>query len=247
MELLQGDCMELLPEIPEKSVDMVLCDLPYGTTDCKWDHVLPMETLWREYRRVLKPNGAAALFAAQPFTTALIGSNRKEFRYCWYWKKNYKTGAPFARVQPMRCIEDICVFYRKKPTYNPQGLVKLDKPIYKAPDPTSIYQMRGNGSIQLYTNYPHHLLEFDGVAMGPNRKHPTQKPVPLLEYLVKTYTNPGDTVLDNCMGSGSTGVACIRTGRRFIGIEKDLQFFQVAQNRLEEESGKDNLVAGQVE
>lgn len=243
MKLLQGDCMELLPEIPGKSVDMVLCDLPYGTTECKWDHVLPMDTLWREYRRILKPNGVAVLFAAQPFTTALIGSNRKDFRYCWYWKKNYKTGAPFAKVQPMRCIEDICVFYRKKPTYNPQGLIKLDRPIYKSPAPSSIYQIRGNGSTQLYKNYPHHLLEFDGVPVGASRKHPTQKPVPLLKYLVKTYTNPEDTVLDNCMGSGSTGVACLHTGRHFIGMERDPHFCQTARQRLNQESTNANLVA----
>lgn len=247
MKLLNGDCMELLPDIPEHSVDLILCDLPYGTTDCKWDHVLPMDKLWTEYDRILKSNGVAALFAAQPFTTALINSNAPNFRYCWYWKKNNKTGALLAKVQPMRCMEDICIFYRKKPTYNPQGLIRLERPKYNAPAPGKVYGTKANGSIQEYTNYPIHLLEFNGVQAGSKeRKHPTQKPVPLLEYMVRTYTNEGETVLDNCMGSGSTGVACLRSGRHFIGIEKDPHYFQVAQERLEQvATDMAILVAGQ--
>ena len=236
MKLLHGDCMELLPQIPDKSVDLILCDLPYGVTSCKWDSVLPFAPLWAEYWRVAKDRSPVVLFAAQPFTTALINSGRRYFRYCWYWKKNNKTGGTFARVQPMRCIEDIAVFYRQAPTYNAQGLKLLDKPIIKKPDKSGFYNIRGNSSVQRYTGYPHHLLEFTNEATsGRNRLHPTQKPVALLEYLVKTYTNPGDTVLDNCMGSGSTGVACIRTGRHFVGIEKDPQYFQVARERLERE------------
>ena len=210
---------------------MVLCDLPYGVTDCKWDEIIPFQNLWEQYHRIVKDNGAIVLFAIQPFTTKLIYSNIRSFRYCWYWKKDNKTGAPFAKVQPMRCIEDICVFYRKKPTYNPQGIKKLDKPIFKkARKQTGVYDtFRGNPNPQQYTNYPVNLIEFAGVR---KREHPTQKPVPLLEYLIKTYTSPGETILDNCMGSGSTGEAAINTGRKFIGIEKDAHYYKVAKERI---------------
>jgi site-specific DNA-methyltransferase (adenine-specific) len=155
-----------------------------------------------------------------------------DFRYCWYWKKNNVTGAPFAKVQPMRCIEDICVFYKHKPTYNPQGLKQLEKVIvHKKRRNQHLYHAHKNDTIQKYTNYPKNLIEFNGVhTVG--RMHPTQKPVELLEYLVKTYTNENDTVLDNCMGSGSTGEACINTNRKFIGIEKNLQYFEIAKRRL---------------
>lgn len=223
-----------MTSIPDNSVDMVLCDLPYGTTECKWDCIIPFKPLWEQYHRVIKSNSAIVLFSAQPFTTKLIHSNIKHFRYCWYWKKNNKTGGQFARVQPMRCIEDICVFYRQKPVYNPQGLVKLDKPIYSEKRQSSLYSYRGSGSIQRYTNYPSHLLEFHGAGFGAEkRQHPTQKPVALLEYLIKTYTNPGALVLDNCMGSGSTGVACMNTGRKFIGIELNKEYFDIAKQRIE--------------
>ncbi len=221
-----------MQEIPEQSIDCIICDLPYGVTDCKWDNLIPFPELWKQYKRIIKPNGAIVLFSIQPFTTKLIHSNLKDFRYCWYWKKNNKTGAPFAKVQPMRCIEDICVFYQHKPTYNPQGIKKLDKPITKRkPQNPGVYAFRGNGSPQQYTNYPVNLIEFSGVH-SKEREHPTQKPISLLEYLVKTYTNEGETVLDNCMGSGSTGVACMNAGRKFIGIEKDLQYYNIAKNRI---------------
>lgn len=246
MKLLQGDCMELLPKIPDKSVDLILCDLPYGITDCKWDSIIPFTQLWEQYWRVAKERTPVVLFAAQPFTTALINSNRHNFRYCWYWKKNNKTGIQFARVQPLRCIEDIAVFYKKAPTYNAQGLIELKKPIYHKPRKAAGYQYKGSGSVQKYTGYPTNLLEFNNVAIGSRKRlHPTQKPVELLEYLIKTYTHAGDAVLDNCMGSGSTGVACVRTGRRFIGMEKDPQYFQIARERIEtERSRMANPVAG---
>lgn len=177
------------------------------------------------------------LFSAQPFTTALINSNIKGFRYCWYWKKNYKTGFAYARCQPMRCIEDICVFYKKAPVYNPQGLIALEKPKVKRTKgiSDSVYKIATAPSeyTQKYTNYPAHLLEFANEASSnKNRLHPTQKPVQLLEYLIKTYTNLGETVLDNCMGSGSTGVAAINTGRRFIGMELDNTYFEIAKKRI---------------
>lgn len=225
-----------MKDIPDGSVDLVLCDPPYGTTECTWDHVLPFDKLWKEYRRVLKPTGAAVLFAAQPFTTRLINSNARDFRYCWYWKKNNATGAPFAKVQPLRCIEDIAVFYRKAPTYNPQGLIELEKPRQQKAVNSGVYgTFGGTPQPQRFTGYPKHLLEFANEATSnKNRLHPTQKPVALLEYLVRTYTNPGETVLDNCMGSGSTGVACINAGRRFIGMEQDVGYFVTAANRIEE-------------
>lgn len=235
--LYQGDCLEAMKKIPQGSVDMILCDLPYGITECKWDSVIPFEPLWEQYSRVIKDNGAIVLFAVQPFTTALINSNRRDFRYCWYWRKNYKTGATFARVQPMRCIEDIAVFYKRRPTYNAQGLKKLKTPIVHKPIKSNLYPYRGKGSIQKYTGYPHHLLEFKNeVADNRERLHPTQKPVALLEYLIRTYTNAGEVVLDNCMGSGSTGVACVRNNRHFIGHEIDKKFFDIAKQRIENET-----------
>lgn len=224
-----------MKEVPEKSVDMILCDLPYNVTACEWDKILPFPLLWEQYKRVIKLNGAIVLFSIQPFTTKLIHSNLKDFCYCWYWKKNNKTGAPFAKVQPMRCIEDICVFYQKKPTYNPQGLKKLEKPKTRTkPTNKSVYDsFKGGNLTQEYTNYPVHLLEIKNEAVDSRKRfHPTQKPVALLEYLIKTYTNEGETVLDNCMGSGSTGVACVNTNRRFIGMELDENYFEIAKKRI---------------
>lgn len=230
--LLQGDCLNLIQDIPEKSVDMILCDLPYGTTACKWDSVIPFKPLWEQYERLIKDNGAIVLFSSQPFTTRLIHSNMKDFRYCWYWKKKNVTGGQFAKVQPMRCIEDICVFYKQKPTYNPQGLIKLEKPLqWKVNEISNLYKWRGSAKgASEYTNYPKHFVEF---AKDKKNFHPTQKPVALLEYLIKTYTNKGETVLDNCMGSGSTGVACVNTGRKFIGIELEEKYYNTAKERIE--------------
>lgn len=230
MILLHGDCLELMQDIPDGSVDMILCDLPYGTTACRWDSVIPFAPLWQHYNRILKANGAAVLFAAQPFTTKLIQSNMRDFRYCWYWRKSNVTGGLTCKVQPMRCIEDIAVFYRKKPMYNPQGLRKLDiAKVNAACKQDGVYVKKKNPSVQQYTGYPHHLLEFKKDA---RQLHPTQKPVALLEYLIRTYTAPGQTVLDNCMGSGSTGVACVNTGRDFVGIEQEQQYFDIATKRI---------------
>lgn len=232
-----GDCMQVMQTVKDDSIDMILCDLPYGTTKCSWDSVIPVVPLWRTYKRVIKPYGVIVLFAVQPFTTRLISSNQKDFCYCWYWHKNNKTGGILCKRQPMRCIEDICVFIpgkRAKSTYNPQGLKVLNNPrIHQAAKSSNIYNFcNKNPSIQRYTNYPCHLLEFKGV--GSKRMHPTQKPVELLEYLINTYTNTGDTVLDNCMGSGSTGVACINTDRNFVGIEQDEKYYNIAKKRIEE-------------
>lgn len=228
-----------MKEIPDGSVDLILCDLPYGTTDCSWDSVLPFDQLWAEYNRLLKPNGAAVLFSVQPFTTQLIWSNRKAFRYCWYWLKNQVTGFAYARYQPMRKVEDVCVFYRKLPTYNPQGLQLVENPkprsykIGKSGEALWSMHARKSEYTPRYTNWPKNVLQFD----CERGLHPTQKPVPLLEYFVKTYTNEGDTVLDNCMGSGSTGVAVKRVGgRHFIGMEQNKVYFDIAQKRIEEET-----------
>lgn len=218
-----------MKDIPDGSVDLVLTDPPYGTTACKWDSVIPFAALWAQYKRILKPNGAAVLFAAQPFTIKLIQSNMRDFRYCWYWRKANITGGIFAKVQPMRCIEDIAVFYRRNPTYNPQGMRKLDGGKVNAASKSSVYGQKKNPSVQQYTGYPHHLLDF---RKDPHQLHPTQKPVALLEYLIRTYTVPGETVLDNCMGSGSTGVACVNTGRNFIGMELERKYFDIASERI---------------
>ena len=222
-------------DIADNSIDMILCDLPYGTTACKWDSIIPFKPLWEQYNRIIKSNGAIALFSAQPFTTKLIHSNLKYFRYTWYWKKKNVTGFSYARYQPMRCVEDVCIFYKKMPTYNPQGLLKVDKPRLRKG-----YNLNGgvydrktlsNSYKTKYTNFPKHILEF---AKDTNNVHPTQKPVALLEYLIKTYTNVGETVLDNCMGSGSTGVACVYNGRKFVGIELDENYFNIAKERIEQ-------------
>ena len=236
MKLLNGDCLKLMQEIPDGEVALILCDPPYGTTDCTWDSVLPFDQLWDQYNRVLKQDGAAVLFAAQPFTTQLIQSNRKAFRYCWYWLKNQPTGFTYARYQPMRKVEDICVFYRKHGTYNPQGIQAIRGATVRkkrTPKRENIYKM--GTLLKEYTprfkNYPKNVLQFN----TERGYHPTQKPVPLLEYLVRTYTDEGDTVLDNCMGSGSTGVAVKRVGgRHFIGIEQNKVYFDIAQKRIEE-------------
>ena len=222
-----------MQDIPQNSIDLILCDLPYGTTACKWDNIIPFGPLWEQYNRIIKSNGSIVLFSAQPFTTKLIHSNLKDFRYCWYWKKSNVTGFSYARYQPMRCIEDICVFYKQMPTYNPQGLKRLEKPRKRKGKRLEggVYDSEtlSNSYVSQYTNYPKHLLEY---SKDVNNVHPTQKPVALLEYLIKTYTNEGDTVLDNCMGSGSAGVAAINTKRRFIGIEKETKYFEIAKQRI---------------
>jgi site-specific DNA-methyltransferase (adenine-specific) len=237
MQLLHGDCLKLMKDIPDGSVDLILCDPPYGTTDCSWDSVLPFDQLWEQYDRILKPDGAAVLFAAQPFTTQLIASNRKAFRYCWYWLKSHPIGFTYAKYQPMRKVEDVCVFYRKHGTYNPQGLQMIEnpKPRRKKAKTDCVVPMHdlSKEHTPRFKNYPKNVLQFD----CERGYHPTQKPVPLLEYLVRTYTNEGDTVLDNCMGSGSTGVAVKRVGgRHFIGIEQNQVYYDIARERIEREA-----------
>lgn len=230
IQLFHGDCLELMKNIPDGSVDLILCDLPYGTTARnKWDCVIDYTLLWKQYERVIKDDGAICLFAQAPFDKTLACSNLPLFRYEWVWKKQQGTGHLNAKKMPMKAHENILIFYKKLPLYNPQ--MREGKP----------YECKsGRGStnyreqVQVVTKndgfrYPIDVLEYK----SDKGLHPTQKPVALLEYLVKTYTNAGDIVLDNCMGSGSTGVACVNTGRRFIGMELDENYFNIAKTRIE--------------
>ena len=235
INLMQGDCLELMKTIPDASVDMILCDLPYGTTRNKWDSVIPMDLLWEQYNRIIKENGAVVLFSAEPFTSLLITSNLKQFRYDLIWAKTQGSDFLNANRKPLRAHENICVFYNKQPTYNAQ---KVNGKPYKAKSGESTSSNFGSFSGSFHTENkdgkrcPLTVLNFAG-EHNRGKKHPTQKPTALLEYLVKTYTNEGETVLDNCMGSGSTGVACVNTGRKFIGIELDPNYFEIAKKRIE--------------
>ena len=229
-KLMQGDCLELMKEIPDQSVDMILCDLPYGTTACKWDTVIPFEPLWEQYRRIAKKNAAIVLTASQPFTTALIASNMREFRYCWVWEKGRPSNPQLAKIQPLKSHEDIAVFYRERATYNPQGVREIPESERRVhmPESNSLGHCKRKPYTQTHTGYPKSVLN-----IAPERGiHPTQKPVALMEYLIRTYTNEGETVMDNCMGSGTTGVACVNTGRKFIGMEQDAKYFEIAQKRI---------------
>ena len=239
VNLLHGDCLELMKDIPDGSVDLVLCDLPYGATRCKWDAVIEFGKLWEAYNRVVKENGAIVLFAAEPFASLLRMSNMKNYKYDWVWDKVKGTGFLNAKRQPMRNHELLCVFYRKQCTYNPQkthGHAKketyrgahLQTPVYGA--------MKKDYKYSSTERYPRSIQVFSTDTQNSSL-HPTQKPVALCEYMIRTYTNPGEVVLDNCMGSGTTGVACVNTGRRFIGIELDKQYFDIARDRIEKVRG----------
>ena len=227
-ELHLGDCLEVMKSIPAGSVDMILCDLPYGTTRNKWDSVISFDDLWMEYGRICI--GPIVLTASQPFTSSLVMSNAKWFRHNWVWKKTAATGHLNAKRMPMKQHEDVLVFCRDSPTYNPQGLAPYNK-VTRRGNNGANFGDSGKENFQEWTNYPRSVLEFSNDAKPV---HPTQKPVALMEYLIRTYTNEGDSVLDNCMGSGTTGVACMNTGRRFIGIEMDAGYFQMAHGRIME-------------
>lgn len=242
-EIYHGDCLELMKGIPAKSIDMILCDLPYGTTACKWDVIIPFAPLWEQYERIIKDNGAIVLTASQPFTSALVMSNPKLFKYEWIWNKEAGSNFANAKKMPLKYHENVTVFYKALPTYNPQlecankkatqnkGKIlngalnctsKLDKPLYI-----------DNGLRQ-----PKSILTFGsqlGECNNINRVHPTQKPVELFEYLIKTYTNEGETVLDNCAGSHTTAIAAIRTNRKYICIEKELKYHLIGKERIEKE------------
>lgn len=236
LDLFQGDCLDLMKSIPDQSVDLVLCDLPYGTTQNKWDSVIPLIDLWAEYHRVC--SGAIVLTAAQPFSSVLVTSNLQRFKYEWVWRKSKVTGVLNAKIQPLRQHEVVLVFSDKSPPYFPQGLEPCSK---RTGTGVSKGKSSGNyGKItetadgtyeQTATGYPRSVLD---IPSEGKTVHPTQKPVALMEYLIKTYTNEGDMVLDNTMGSGTTGVACMNTGRRFIGMERDPTYFEIAQQRVYE-------------
>lgn len=229
LELWQGDCLKLMKDIPDGSVDMVMCDLPYGTTQNHWDSIIPLEPLWAEYRRVCKPSAAIVLTAAQPFASLLVVSNLKMFSYEWVWIKSKITGVLNAKRMPVRKHELVLVFSQSPTTYNAQGLARKGTLTTQGSNSENYGSRKSESYIQEYTNWPRDVLE---IPSEGKTVHPTQKPVALMEYLIKTYTLSGETVLDNCMGSGTAGVACVNLGRRFIGIEKDPDYFQKAQKRI---------------
>ena len=244
-KLYCGDCLEVMKTIPDNHIDMVFCDLPYGTTRNKWDVIISFEKLWEQYNRIVKDNGAVVLTSQQPFTSKLIISNIKNFRYEWIWEKNKATGHLNAKKMPMKAHENICIFYKKLPTYNPQKTIghkpiNVVKPKSDIPPPKvkrnygHVPNTFGNDGTTT-DRYPRTIQRFPVVNNDdPSKWHPTQKPIGLMEYFIKTYSNEGEIVLDNCMGSGSTGVACIKTNRKFIGIELDEEYFKLASNWIKE-------------
>jgi DNA modification methylase len=236
IQLIKGECIEQMKNIADNSVDAIITDPPYGTTACKWDSVIPFEPMWEQLNRIIKPNGAIVLFGSEPFSSALRMSNIKNYKYDWIWEKTTKTNHLNAKKQPLRRSELISVFYNKQPTYNPQGLIKTEvsnfRPNhfkYKKGD--KVYgEQKEHSNKSNFTNYPDNIIK----CSNPNNKslHPTQKPIALMEYLIKTYTNEGETVLDFTMGSGTTGVAAKNLNRNFIGIELDNKYFEIAKERI---------------
>jgi site-specific DNA-methyltransferase (adenine-specific) len=232
MTLLLGDCLDILPTLTDNSVDMVLVDLPYGTTACKWDSIIPLDKLWEQYNRICKEDGAMVFTAAQPFTTILAASNLDNFRYEWIWEKPQGTNPMNAKVMPLKSHENILVFYRKKPVYNPQMWYSTPYSGFSS-NTSKIGEVYGSAKSKHRDNpdgsrYPKTILKFK----QEKGLHPTQKPVEMMEYLIKTYSNAGDTILDNTMGSGTTGVAAVKCNRRFIGIEQDAEYYKISEDRI---------------
>lgn len=247
-QLLNGDCIELMKLIPEKSVDMILCDLPYGTTQNRWDEVIPFDDLWESYNRIIKDRGAIVLFGSQPFTSRLVCSNLKMFKYEWIYEKTQPSGHLNAKRMPLKYHENVLVFYKKPPTYNPIKTTGHNRKVSKGQIVTK--EEIGNGcygaqlkgaNYDSTERYPKSIQCFSNGLMKQKSLHPTQKPVELCEYMIKTYTNEGDTVLDNCMGVGTTGIACLNTGRNFIGIELSKKYFDIAKQRISELSAEKHL------
>lgn len=240
-KLYQGDCLEVMKDIEDGSIDLILTDPPYGTTACKWDNVIPFEPMWEQLNRVVKPNGVIALFGTEPFSSKLRLSNIKNYKYDWVWEKSKATGFLNAKKQPLRAYENISIFYSSQPTYQPQMTqgVAYNKGIRKLQTLDDVYgkfnqvEVKSEGK-----RYPRNVIYFKTAESEGKVYHKTQKPVALLEYLIKTYTLEGETVLDFTMGSGSTGVACLNTNRNFIGIELNEGYFEIAQNRIEEAANK---------
>lgn len=237
-KIYNEDCLEGMKRIEDKSIDMILCDLPYGTTACKWDVIIPFEPLWKQYERVIKDNGAIVLTASQPFTSALVISNLKMFKYEWVWNKVQPTGHLNAKKQPLRVCESVVIFYKSQPLYNPQltsgSIIKRTTSKLKGDKPTEVYGFyKPLASNSSQVRQPTTLLTVSsGKSPSTAAFHPTQKPVALFEYLIKTYTNECETVLDNCMGGGTTAIACINTNRNYIGFEKEEKYFKIIQDRI---------------
>lgn len=236
-DLVQGDMLEAMNGIPDGSIDMILTDLPYGTTACRWDSVIDFDKLWKQYNRVIRDNGAILLFGSEPFSSKLRNSNIDNYRYDWVWEKDKGTNIFQAKRQPMKNYEDVMVFYKKQPTYNPQ--MRVGKPYTKIQRNSRLGEHLGAGNSRASDminetgeRYPLATIHYTRDTARGVSYHPTQKPVALLEYLIKTYTNEGEVVLDSTMGSGSTGVACKNTNRRFIGIELDEEYFKIAKERI---------------
>lgn len=253
IKLYHGDCLELMKDIPDKSVDMILCDLPYNIIASKWDISIPFDKLWECYKRIIKDDGAIVLFGTQPFTTDLINSNRKWFKHINYWNKENCGNFTIAKYRPLAVVEEIVVFSNGKLTYNPQ-MVQAEEKNKRTIHPSKVKEDSTQGISSGYNRvsetynknlrYPKNLLTYNnrkGELNSSKRLHPTQKPVELLEWLIKTYSNENELILDNCMGSGSTGVACINTNRKFIGIELDDKYFEVAKKRIEETQNNNNF------
>lgn len=246
-KVTQGDCLEVMRGIADKSVDMILCDLPYGTTACKWDSVIPFEPLWAEYKRVIKDNGAIVLTASQPFSSVLVNSNLRGFKHSWVWHKVSAGNVLTAKYQPLKTTEDVLVFTAKGERVNYYPILSrghkdrtkdgVDGVVGKKR--SDLFGSIKSGEFRHGSNkpgdarYPKHLIEFSN-ASRKGVVHPTQKPVALFEYLIRTYTNPGETVLDNCLGSGTTAVAAINTDRQFIGIEREPEYVEIANNRIDD-------------
>ena len=230
------DCLEGMKRIPDGSVDMILCDLPYGTTRNEWDTIIPLDHLWMQYERVIKNNGAIVLTAQTPFDKVLGASNIKHLKYEWIWQKNNATGHLNAKKMPLKEHENVLVFYKKLPTYNPQGIEDYNKVTRRGL--TSNYEKYGGESFQEKTGYPRSIQIF---KYDSDKMHPTQKPVALFEYLIKTYTNKNETVLDNCMGSGTTAIACMNTERNFIGFELDKTYYEKSLERIKEHTNQTDI------
>lgn len=245
MKLELGDCLKLIPGLPKHSIDMILADLPYGQTKAKWDSIIPLDQLWKQYRRVIKDHGVIILFGNEPFSSAVRMSNPHMYRYDWKWIKTMPTGFLNAHRQPLHRYEDIMVFYKHLPTYNPQMVT--GKEHHRGPQSRNKRTLDNNGRSvsnayggnfvrkdHKATNkyFPSNIIKFSNAIPKKHRYHPTQKPVKLLKYLIKTYTNRGDTVLDNVMGSGSTGIACKETHRKFIGMEINKKYYEIAKKRI---------------
>jgi len=253
IDLRHGDCLEIMPSIPDGSIDMIFCDLPYGMTACKWDVVIPFDKLWVEYNRVIKKGGCIALFGSEPFSSYLRMSNIKNYKYDWIWVKGKASNMVMAKTQPLRISELISIFNKhnyypqKEPVLGKIRNIKKEREnkkwllVNRPSDVNHFKKIKYSATYDPTTTYPKNLLYFPNHLEKDKKMHPTQKPVALLEYLINTYSNENETILDNCMGSGSTGVACIQQNRKFIGIEKELNYFNIAKKRINDVVNSHNI------